>query len=276
MTKPPSTSQSSSPSSSPAKLPTSTAVPAPLVPAPGAPTRPAHLLPAHVYASQRDWPAYFDALGHLAARETLLRAIALFDTQIDTQIDAQIDAQINPQFDAQPHPDSPRTALDLGCGDGRDTLELLARGWQVTAIDSSREGLARLEARTPQVQRPRLTTLLATFEALADGPALASTHFDLVNASFALPFCPPQSFAALWALISNSIKPQGRFAGQFFGMSDDWATLPDRTHHSEEEIRNTLLAGFDIEFWQEENRPATNASHPKHWHLFHTVACRRP
>jgi hypothetical protein len=69
--------------------------------------------------------------------------------------------------------------------------------------------------------------------------------------------------------------PQGRFAGQFFGMSDDWATLPDRTHHSEEEIRNTLLAGFDIEFWQEENRPTTNTDHPKYWHLFHVVACRR-
>jgi SAM-dependent methyltransferase len=217
-----------------------------------------------VYASERDWPAYFDALGHLAARETLLRAIALFDAQ----------------FDAQPPPDSPLTALDLGCGDGRDTLELLARGWHVTAIDSSREGLARLEARTPQVQRPRLTTLLATFEALAEKPAhsspVASTPVDLVNASFALPFCPPQSFAALWTLIRNSIKPQGRFAGQFFGMSDDWATLPDRTHHTEEEIRNTLLAGFDIEFWQEENRPTTNTDHPKHWHLFHVVACRRP
>jgi tellurite methyltransferase len=246
-----------------AETPTNPAVPPPLVPAPGAPTRPAHLLPAHVYASQRDWPAYFDALGHLAARETLLRAIALFDAQIDAQ------------FDAQPPPDSPRTALDLGCGDGRDTLELLARGWHVTAIDSSREGLARLEARTPQVQRPRLTTLLATFEALADGPALASTHFDLVNASFALPFCPPQCFGALWTLIRSTIKPQGRFAGQFFGMSDDWATLPDRTHHTEEEIRNTLLAGFDIEFWQEENRPTTSTDHPKHWHLFHVVACRR-
>jgi len=242
------------------EAPKNSGVPAPLVPPPGALIRPAHLLPAHVYASERNWPAYFDALGHLPARETLLRAITLFD--------------------AESPPDAARHALDLGCGDGRDTLELLARGWHVTAIDSSREGLHRLEARTPPDQRPRLTTLHSTFEELADQQTLTPPHpaahssaqVDLVNASFALSFCPPHSFAALWSRVRQAIKPGGRFAGQFFGPSDDWASLPDRSHHSDEQIRNDLLAGFDIEFWQEENRPTSNSDHPKHWHLFHVVA----
>jgi len=34
-----------------------------------------------------------------------------------------------------------RMAVDLGCGDGTDALELLARGWSVTAVDATEAGL---------------------------------------------------------------------------------------------------------------------------------------
>lgn len=242
-------------------------VPTPLVPPPGGPVRPAHLMPAHVYAAERDWGGYFDALGHLPARETTLRAVALFDA------DGRADAGAG----------MGRVAIDLGCGDGRDTLELLARGWRVVAVDSSAEGLARLEARTPEERRGNLRTVMATFEELGaggeEGARLlgveAGGGVDLVNASFALPFCAPGAFPGLWSLVRRSVRPGGRFAGQFFGPRDDWAKLPDRTHHSEAEIRNTLLAGFEIEFWQEEDRPTKGAEHPKHWHLFHVVGKRR-
>ncbi|MFD4459437.1 class I SAM-dependent methyltransferase [Nocardia sp. NPDC058480] len=39
---------------------------------------------------------------------------------------------------------SPADALDLGCGDGGDTLWLADRGWHVTAVDISAVALARL------------------------------------------------------------------------------------------------------------------------------------
>jgi SAM-dependent methyltransferase len=232
---------------------TSTERPAPLVPPPGPATRPAHLLPAHVYARDRDWNAYFDALGHLPARDTLLRAIARFDAE------GVLEAAQNR-----------RSAIDLGCGDGRDSLELIARGWHVLAIDSSAEGVARLTARARELGLPGyLTTRHAAFEGLTLGAT------DLVNASFALPFCAPSAFPALWAQIEGSIRVGGRFAGQFFGPNDDWASLPDRSHHSEAQVRDDLLQNFEIEHWQEEDRPTTNAEHPKRWHLFHVVARKR-
>ena len=46
------------------------------------------------------------------------------------------------RFGAEPH-----RAADLGCGDGRDTIELLRRGWSVIALDSEPTAIARLRGR---------------------------------------------------------------------------------------------------------------------------------
>jgi hypothetical protein len=95
---------------------------------------------------------------------------------------------------------------------------------------------------------------------------------DLVNASFALPFCEPRHFPGLWRRIVAAIRPGGRFAGQFFGDRDSWASLPDRMHHSREEVVR-LLEGFEIEMFREEERDdAPDVRKPKHWQLFHVVA----
>ena len=40
-----------------------------------------------------------------------------------------------------------RMAIDLGCGDGTDTLALLDRGWSVLAVDIEPAGLALLRSR---------------------------------------------------------------------------------------------------------------------------------
>ncbi|MGQ9869558.1 hypothetical protein [Leptodesmis sp.] len=48
--------------------------------------------------------------------------------------------------------DSSRVAVDLGCGDGRDTVELLRRDWQVLAIDGEPQAIARLLER-PDINR---------------------------------------------------------------------------------------------------------------------------
>ena len=48
-----------------------------------------------------------------------------------------------------------RMAIDLGCGDGTDTLALLDRGWSVLAVDIEPAGLALLRARIPRQRRAR-------------------------------------------------------------------------------------------------------------------------
>jgi tellurite methyltransferase len=50
-----------------------------------------------------------------------------------------------------------RMTIDLGCGDGTEALELLARGWSVTAVDTEQAGLASLLARKPANERPPIS-----------------------------------------------------------------------------------------------------------------------
>lgn len=90
--------------------------------------------------------------------------------------------------------------VDIAAGEGRDALE------------------------------PGLTTVDVDF-AETQGP-----DCDMVKASFALPFCDPVDFPGLWSRIVTAIRPGGRFAGQFFGDRDSWASFPGRTHHSPDEV----------------------------------------
>ena len=206
-------------------------------------------LPAQAYAAQRDWPGYFEAVAGKPPRETLLLALD--------------------RFDHEPASLARRIAVDLGCGEGRDTAELLRRGWRVLAIDGHPDALRRLLERPGLPHRDRLRTLLAPFEGLTV-PAC-----NLVNASFSLPFCPPHAFDALWSSIVDAIRPGGRFAGQLFGDRDTWASLPDRSHQTREQAL-AMLDPFELERFDEDDKPGSDAcGTPKRWHVFHVVARKR-
>lgn len=161
---------------------------------------------------------------------------------------------------------SPGLAIDLGPGTGRDTAELLGRGWRVLAIDREPEAIERLLEHVGG-HRGQLETQVAPFQE-ASWP-----ECDLVNASYSLPFCPPEAFPALWARIVSSIRPGGRFAGQFFGVNDDWARagLTVKTREQVEE----LLEPFELERFEEVDADGSTLTGTKHWHLFHVVGRKR-
>jgi 2-polyprenyl-3-methyl-5-hydroxy-6-metoxy-1,4-benzoquinol methylase len=47
--------------------------------------------------------------------------------------------------------------VDLGSGEGRDTVELLRQGWRVLGIDGEAEAIARLQGR-PDIDPDRMYT----------------------------------------------------------------------------------------------------------------------
>ncbi len=205
--------------------------------------------PAWIPATTRDWPAYFDRVEGGEPRQTLLDALEAFESGTSAPTGEL------------------RSAIDLGCGEGRDTAELLRRGWCVLAIDGHHDGLRRLLQRSDLSHTDRLTLQFRSFESIDRLPEAA-----LINASFALPFCPPHHFDVLWGALLAAIEPGGRFAGQLFGDRDTWATLPDRSHFTRPEAES-LLTGLQLERFDEEERDGSDASGAsKHWHVFHIVA----
>ena len=192
-----------------------------------------------------DWRAYYARTGARPPRETLIRALGAFDREA-----------------------GPGFAVDLGCGGGRDAVELLRRGWRVLAIDAQASAIQELRAREDLPATGRLDTRVCRFED-AEIP-----RADLINSSFALPLCRPGAFPALWTRITGAISPGGRFAGQLYGERDGWFGDPSITFRTSAGAE-ALFAGFEIEFFREEEDDAlTRSGRPKHWHIFHFTARR--
>ncbi|MBM3517656.1 MAG: class I SAM-dependent methyltransferase [Alphaproteobacteria bacterium] len=211
--------------------------------------------------SERDgaarWAAYYADNAARPPRPTLLAALERFEAE---------------RAGAEP------LAVDLGCGGGRDTIELLRRGWRVVAIDAEAEAISALRARPdlpPEaLARGRLVTQVAPFWAAEWPPAL------LANASFSLPQCPPAQFPAVWQRIWQRLLPGGRFAGQLYGPRDTWAAAPrpgrEPIAHFTRAALDALLAGTVVEMLHEEEEDSvTPRGEAKHWHIFHIVA-RKP
>ncbi|HHT0594286.1 TPA: class I SAM-dependent methyltransferase [Legionella anisa] len=183
-------------------------------------------------------------------RKTLMKAIELFHCRN--------------QFD------HPKLAIDLGCGSGSDSLELLKNEWSVLAIDSHAEAISILLASCPQSLKNKLKTEIASFETLTSLPIS-----QLINASYSLPFLKPELFYKFWKLIIKTLQPGGLFAGTFFGINDDWSKnkRPNMTFFSYKELHQ-LFIPFKIELFEEEERDEADALgySMKHWHKYFVVA----
>jgi tellurite methyltransferase len=160
---------------------------------------------------------------------------------------------------------APGEAVDLGCGAGIDTVAMLERGWRVLATDAEEEAIALLRQRVPSALVPRLRAGVARME------SLELPRVDLVWAAFSLFFCRPERFEDVWTKIRRAIVPGGRFAGQILGDRDTWASQEDITSFRRAEAES-LLDGWLVERFDEEENDGEACSGPKHWHVFHVVA----
>jgi SAM-dependent methyltransferase len=183
------------------------------------------------------WKKYYEAIGEREARDTLLKALEMFDHAQNL------------------------SAIDIGCGNGIDTVELLKRGWKVFAVDKEIHAIELIRKR---VISDNLQTSVRNFEDMT-----LPTNIDLINASYSLPFCHPDKFREVWTKITLALKPGGYFTGHFFGPNDDWAYSKEMTFFSYEQLIQ-LFKEFDVINIEEneEDKPTAISSELKHWHVF--------
>lgn len=197
-----------------------------------------------------NWENYYEKTGKRPPRETLLFALARFDE--DNLKERKT-----------------LRAVDLGCGNGRDTVEMLRRGWKVLAVDAELSAIEGINARITGENKALLETQVARFE----GVKLPKS--ELINSSFALPLVSPVDFPDLWDKILDALVPGGMVSCQLYGDRDSWVGNPTITFFAKSAI-DALLFPLEVEYFREEEEDSTTPrGNSKHWHIYHIVA-RRP
>ncbi|MCA9838429.1 MAG: class I SAM-dependent methyltransferase [Trueperaceae bacterium] len=163
--------------------------------------------------------------------------------------------------------DAVKTALDLGFGDGAETRYLLAKGWQVTAIDREASAVKRLWAGLEPEWRSRFKPIVSSFE------KASYAEYDFIYAGLSLPYVAKADFEALWSRLSQAVKPKGTIAAHFFGqrneLNHDFMTI-----HREAELKR-LFQDFDLLVFRELEEVAESAlGQKRHWHYFEVIASK--
>ena len=169
-------------------------------------------------------------------------------------------------FESEKIQESSKLAIELGCGSGLDTAEMINNfNWSVTAFDYQEEGLTRTKGRIHKEKIHKLTTLQYSFEDIADKVELPQST--LLYSAYALPFCSPNKFPQLMEKVKASISVGGRFTGNFFGLNDAWNDRSEMTFLSSDQVKS-LFNGFNIEYFDEFDgiRPIASGE-SKHWHV---------
>ena len=162
----------------------------------------------------------------------------------------------------------PGRAVEIGLGDGTETLALLGAGWHVTAVDPTPIAADALRSAVPPADAARLEIITATAEA-AELPA-----FDLLYAGYALSFIRRESFRQFWTHVRDRLRPGGFVVVNIFGVRDTWADDPEMTFIARGDV-DRMVEGLDVVAIDEEDADGDSFAGRKHWHVFDIVA-RRP
>ncbi|MEW6610534.1 MAG: class I SAM-dependent methyltransferase [Patescibacteria group bacterium] len=95
-----------------------------------------------------------------------------------------------------------KTLLDLGCGAGRDAVYFSRKGLTVTAIDSSKTGIAKLKSRDP-----RIHCILDNLHTIK----LKKNSFDIIYAHLSLHYFNGRTTRRIFRIIHHALKPKGLF-----------------------------------------------------------------
>ena len=147
--------------------------------------------------------------------------------------------RVNVQFEAVAADLPPGRALDLGCGEGADSVWLAERGWNVVAVDISETALGR--ARAAASSRGVSDRIEFVQLDLSDG--FPDGTFDLVSSQF-LRSTVRLDRTTILAKAAQAIRPGGLLVIVDHGSAPPWVSKLD--HHHEFPSAEEVVAGLDL------------------------------
>ena len=158
-----------------------------------------------------------------------------------------------------------KNAIDLGCGVGNDTLFLLEKGFNVTAIDKEKQVQEIIENKIIN-NKQNLKIIINDF---SKSDILKS---DLILANYSL-FFVKENFNVFLKEILKKINSKGFFVGNFLGKEDEWNEI--RTTVEKEELLN-YFKNFEVLYFSEEKYYKDTATGKnKFWHIYTVIAQQR-
>lgn len=133
-----------------------------------------------------------------------------------------------------------KSAVDLGCGSGNETVYMAKMKIRVYAIDSTLNRDYILK-RLNTSERRLVTFIEGKFE------DVIIPKTDLVTANFSLPFCDSERFNEVWHKIYDSLETDGYFVGQLLGIKDSWYNKDYINTFTKDEINELLKIYSKVE-----------------------------
>ena len=141
-------------------------------------------------------------------------------------------------------------------------------------MDAEKVAEEFLFKKIPKSKQNDVTFVVATFEDFR-----FPDEVQVINASYALPFCNPANFDNVMQRITAALSVGGRFCGHFLGPNDSWekdkakANTSDRAKVFLDQAQvKEYFKDFKIEYYREVEEDGASGSGPKHWHLHHIIA----
>ncbi|HEX5826565.1 MAG TPA: class I SAM-dependent methyltransferase [Candidatus Limnocylindrales bacterium] len=163
---------------------------------------------------------------------------------------------------------TPGQAVEVGFGDGTETLALLDAGWRVLAVDAAPQARDVLLTRVSADALSRLDVRIEPAQSVDLPP------FDLLYSGYALSFLETADFRRFWTGVRGSLRPGGIVIVNVFGVRDTWAGDEYMTFVDRATVEK-MTAGLEILALDEEDADGSSFCGEKHWHVFDIVA-RRP
>lgn len=141
--------------------------------------------------------------------------------------------------------------LDLGCGQGRDALFMLQKGFKVTAVDSSQEGIKKIKefVRASNLPLPNISLFYEDIQTFN----VAKGKYTIINAFNSLQFLSKKEALKLIDKIKKNIKNKGYIIISSFTVDDPLykKTVSNSRCFFEPRELKKIFSKFSILFYDE-------------------------